>query len=108
MSAEPLIKKLSEEIKKNGFTYRLVKRNSDKCIYSQHNGLGLIQSYEVFKTKLMDQRKAKERWAKLQNKSFNPEDYEELAEVYPSDTEFGKRAWSYKTLEQAEKAFNSK
>lgn len=108
MSAAPTVKKLDNEVKKNGFTYRLVKRNDERCIYSQHNAAAKVVGYEMFKIRLGDQRKVKERWAKLQHKAFNPEDYEELFELFPSNEEFGKRAWSYKTLEEAELAFNSK
>ncbi len=108
MSATLTVKKLDDEVKKNGFIYRLLQRNEDRCIYSQHNAAGKLIAYEMFKIKLGDQRKAKERWAKLQHKPFNPEDYEEFFELFPSNEEFGKRAWSFKTLTEAELAFNSK
>jgi hypothetical protein len=102
------IKKLPENIRKNGFDYRLVKRNDERAIYSQHAGLGQIISYEVFKIKLGDQHKAKERWAKLKNEPFNPDDYEKSYEKFPTNEDFGKTAWTYPTLEQAMVAFESK
>lgn len=102
------IRKLSTEIKKNGFTYRQVKNDQNKYIYAQHNKTGKIVAYEVFLKKFGNLRKAKERFCALQNKSFNPEDYEELYETFPGDEEFGVRAWSCKTFEQAEVVFNSK
>lgn len=101
------ILKLPLEIKKGGFIYRQCKHEKNKYIYAQFNKLGEIVSYEVFLNKLGNLRKAKERWAKLQNKSFNPEDYQEFYEIFPSDEEFGKRAWTYKTLDEAELAFHS-
>lgn len=102
------IRKLSHEIKKNGFIYRLVKRTENKLLYSQENGVGIIQSYEVFTNKLGNLHRAKERWCKLQKKEFKPQDYEEWYEVFPKDEEFGKRAWSYPKLDQALGAFETK
>jgi|SRR5580698_2600884 hypothetical protein len=102
------IRLLPLEIKKNGFTYKQINRTEDRFIYAQFNKLGRIISYEVFFNKLRDFRKTKERWAKLQNVPFNPEEYEELYEVFPSDEDFGKRAWTYSTLEKAMLAFESK
>lgn len=101
------VKKLPESIKKNGFEYRLIKRSDERAIYSQHGGLGQIFSYEVFLIKLGDLRKAKQRWAELQKKDFNPEDYEEMYEKFPNNEDFGKTAWTYPTLALAEKAFDS-
>lgn len=102
------IRKLDPELRKNGFTYRLVKRTDTKLMYSQHTADGKIVAYEVFFNKIGDLRKAKQRWAKLQSKPFNPDEYEEFYEVFPSDEEFGSRAFTYSTLEVAEKAFASK
>lgn len=102
------IRPLNLEIRKNGFTYRQVKRTNKKFMYAQYQTGRDIIAYEVFYNKLGNMRKAKERWAKLQDREFDPSNYEEFYEVFPSDEEFGKRAWTYKTLEQAEKAFASK
>ena len=102
------IKKLPFELRKNGFTYRQVKRTEQRFIYSQHSNNGQIIAYEVFLNKLGDLRKAKQRWAKLQNREFNSQDFEEFYEVFPSDEEFGARACTYKSLSEAELAFNLK
>lgn len=102
------IRKLGKELRKNGFTYRLVERNNKRCIYSQLNELGKIMGYEVFLTKLGDLKKAKKRWAILKNQKINLDDFEEYYEIFPSDEEFGLRAWTYPTLQKAEEAFNSK
>lgn len=102
------IRKLDQELRKNGFNYKLVKRTVTKLMYSQHSADGNIVAYEVFLNKIGDLRKAKQRWAKLQSKDFDPNEYEEFYEVFPSDEEFGSRAFTYSTLEAAEKAFASK
>lgn len=102
------IRLLPIELKKNGFTYKQIERTKDRFMYAQYNKLGRIVGYEVFLNRLRDFRKTKERWAKLQNAPFNPNDFEELYEVFPSDEEFGKRAWTYHTLENAMLAFESK
>lgn len=100
------LRKLDSEIRKNGFTYRLVKRTPERLMYSQHDGTDQIIAYEVFLNKLGDLRRAKQRWAKLQSKTFNSEDCEEFYEIFPSDEEFGERAWTYPNLELAQKAFD--
>ena len=100
------LRKLDEKIRKNGFEYCLVKRTPERLMYSQHNELGQIVAYEVFLNKFGDLRRAKQRWAKLQSKKFDPNEYEEFYEIFPSDEEFGKRAFTYSNLEEAEKAFN--
>lgn len=101
------ILKLPLEISKKGFIYRQVMRTENRFMYSQSNKLGKIVGYEVFLNKLGDLRKAKERWARLQNKPFDPNDYDEQFEIFPGDEDFGKRAWSYSTLENAMLAFNA-
>ena len=91
-------KKLQEKVKKNGFEYRLVKRTDEKAIYSQHTPLGDLIAYEVFKTRL----------SKPHPKSVEDLKNFDLVEIFPSDEEFGTRAWTYSNLGQAEKAFASK
>lgn len=102
------IRKLPDKLKKNGFEYRLVERNEKRAIYSQHAGLSQIIAYEVFNIKIGDLRKAKKRWADIKKINFNPDDYEEFYEIFPSDEDFGKTAWTYPNLELAKKAFASK
>ena len=98
--------KLPEVIKRHGFEYKLLRRTNHKCLYSQF-GNNRVESYEVFYTKIVNHRKNMTRLA-LRDSSIDPMKYPEFKEVFPSDEEFGKRAWSYPTLELAESAFNSK
>jgi hypothetical protein len=91
------IKKLSPIIKKNGFLYEEIKRNDEKCIYSQKDN-GLIIAYEVFKHRL----------SKPHPKAIEDLKNYDKVEIFPSDEEFGSRAWTYPTLEKAEVAFDSK
>jgi hypothetical protein len=102
------IKKLAEVVRKNGFEYKLVQRTNERCIYSQHSKMGRIIGYELFFTKLGDQHKAKQRWATLHNKDLNLDELEKYYEIFPGDEEFGKRAWTFVKLEDAQKAFDSK
>lgn len=102
------IRKLPEEIRKNGYLYRQVKRTITKFLYSQHLPDGSIVAYEVFFNRLGDLRRAKQRWATLQHRESNPEDHEQFYESFPSDEDFGRRAWTYPTLEKAMVAFESK
>ena len=94
----PRIKVLPEKLKKNGFEYRLVKRTDNRAIYSQHEGAGQIVAFETFKIKKgKPHPKAEED---LKN-------YDEV-ERFPIDEDFGKTAWTYSNLEDAQKAFDSK
>lgn len=87
------IKKLQSIIKKNGYKYHLVKRDEHKAIYAQHGDK--IYAYEVFKTKL----------AKPHPKSENDCAMYDKVEIFPSDEEFGIRAWTYKTIEKANERY---
>ena len=91
------IKLLGDIVKKNGFTYKLVQKKDDKCIYSQHNGLGRVVAYEFFKKRLSLPHPKSEEDCK--NYDF--------VEAFPGTEEFGKRAWTYSTLEKAMLAFES-
>ena len=101
------LKPLDSIIIRKEFTYRLLKRDIGKFIYTQHNEDGTIGTYEVFKNKIGDLRKVKERWAKLSHSEFNPEDYQQYYEIFPSDSEFGRRAWTYANLDDALKRYDS-
>lgn len=94
------MKRLNDKIKYKSFIYNKIKRNNFKAIYSQHNidvdGNEIkdhIVAYEVFRISTL---KAGELFG-----SYYPE-----REKFPSDTAFGVTAWSYKTLESAEKKYN--
>jgi hypothetical protein len=102
------LNRLPDILKKNGFTYRLVKRNKERFIYSQHNELGEIVSYEVFLNKIKPWRKMKEMFAKRQNSNMDYSKESEFYETFPKDEEFGSRAWTYPTLEKAMLAFEAK
>ena len=84
------IKKLSAEVKKNGFIYKLIERNENKCLYAQTKN-NEINGYEVFKIKI-----SKDRFA-----------YDALYEPFPYNEEFGKRAWYYQHLNNAMKKYNT-
>ena len=101
------IRKLDEIINKFGFVYNLIKRDENKCLYSQTNKLGKITSYEVFLTKVIDAKKAALYFAKLNGTEEKIIDHD-LAETFPGNEEFGKRTWCYPNLEKAMIAFDSK
>lgn len=94
------LEKLPSEIKNKNYIWRLVQRENGKCLYAQHDG-GRIAAFEVFKTLI---RKHRERMIELKNRqgyTFNPADYCEYKEAWPCDEDFGRRAWTYPTLELA-------
>ncbi len=97
---------LPPTIRKNGFNYSLLIRNERKCLYVQC-AAGRVKSYEVFKTKIV---KHKESVLKLKNyfgidESPSDMDLKEYRESFPSDTEFGKRAWCFVSLDDAMLAY---
>lgn len=82
--------KLSKIVRKNGYTYKQVKRADGVAIYSQTSKEGNTTSYEVFKI-----RKAYACIAP--NGKSLPE-----REKFPSNEDFGRHAWSFPKLELAE------
>ena len=84
------MKTLLENIRRNGFDYNLVERNNKSAIYEQKIGNFLV-SYEVFKIK-----------HKKGSVKLNIEDYE----GFPVDEDFGKTAWSVKSLEKAKEIYS--
>jgi len=92
------MERLDEKIKYRGYIYNKVKRNNFKAIYAQHNidddGNEVIKprGYEVFRISVL---KEGELFG-----NYYPE-----REKFPSDTAFGLTAWSYRTLESAEKKY---
>lgn len=101
------LKKLDPVIHKNGFVYKLIKRTNKKLMYAQCNSEGKIYSYEVFKNKIKPYREMQIKLAARfqKDEKFDPSIFPEYYEVFPSDEEFGKRAWSYLTLEKANRMF---
>jgi hypothetical protein len=91
----PRIKILPEKLKKNGFEYRLIKRISNRAIYSQHEGLGQIVAFEVFKIKT----------GKPHPKAIDDLENYDVVERFPLDEDFGKTAWTYPSIELAQARF---
>lgn len=91
------IKVLKDVVMKNCFEYRLIKRDHNKCIYAQHNKMGDLIAFEYFKTKLN----------KPHPKALEDVNNFDLVETFPSDEDFGKRAWTYRNIESAMLAFNA-
>jgi hypothetical protein len=84
---------LPKKLTKNRIYYAQVKRTARVAMYAlRHEPAGTITGYEVFLSKI---DKAKEAFGKMQ-----PE-----KEHFPGNEEFGKIAWSWRTLGQAEKDY---
>jgi hypothetical protein len=91
------MEKLPENIKKNGFDYKQVKRTDKAAIYAQYmTGGTLLIGYEVFQ--IFEQKESDTIIA------GNPIHYENK-ELFPSDEAFGKFAWSFQSLQRAETFF---
>lgn len=78
-------------IKKNGFTYTLTKRGNKALLYQQHITESLF-SYEVFVIKVRQER------------AFNGQTFP-AKEQFPHNEAFGKWAWTFRNLEDAEQKF---
>jgi len=79
-------------LRKNGFTYTQVLREGRSCIY-HHEVTENVQYFEVFTVKVKPETVFKEKVIPKR-------------EVFPCDEDFGKTAWSCKTLERAMFHFN--
>ena len=99
------ILKLPEELRKNGFDYELIKRNDNKCLYSQNKGARII-AYELFKTKL-NKTSSKAKLAELSGRILDISNMPEFYESFPSNEEFGKRAWTISNLNLALERFQN-
>jgi len=97
---------LPRQLRKNGFDYKLIKRENHKCIYSQGHDDSII-GYEVFKTKITLYRDAMIRMKEKIGRGNSPESLKEFKEVFPGNEEFGRRAWSYNKLDNALKKYDS-
>jgi hypothetical protein len=82
------VEKLKEVIKKNGFIYQQVRRTRFVALYQQED-IG----YEVF---VIKRRKENEAFGKK---------YPE-AEMFPSNEDFGKYAWTLRDRQKAEEKYN--
>ena len=85
--------RLPEQFKKNGFTYRQVKRENDVAIYAQMSSNRIV-AYEV----AVIRKNTRSKRGKLKAK-FLPEN----AELYPSTSDWGTHGFTCFTLEQAER-----
>ena len=79
------MKELKTHIRKNGFDYEQVVKSDKGYIYSQRLGSKIV-AYEVFK--------------RVENKYYN-------CISFPGNEAFGDWAWTYPTLELAEKKLNN-
>jgi hypothetical protein len=87
------MKKLKDTVSKNGFIYNCVQRTATKAIYQQtHENIQV--GFEVF---LIRVRGA--QFSHLLHKSLPP------SEKFPSNEDFGKTAWSYRSLQAAIKKY---
>lgn len=93
---------LPEAIIYNRFNYKLVERNDDFAIYEQWNH-GVVKCYEVFKIKKID-------GSKMNNPHFKEIEWTknyQFKEKFPKDEDFGYTAWTYKTVDDARKKYQS-
>ncbi len=77
------MKQLSEELKFNGYTYKLIKRNDFKALYEQHSKRSGLIAYELFYI-------PKHNGFNIGETTINPTEY------FPKDEYFGKFAWTLK------------
>lgn len=91
------MKKLSDVVQKNGYTYTQIKRGGKAVIYSQKPSdpeiIGTHEYFEVFKIKISPPKTV-----------FGVELPEK--EKFPSDEDFGKWAWSCPNYDSAVAKFN--
>jgi len=84
---------LPEKIKRKGFIYELEKRGTKALMYRQIDDEdNILVSYEVFKLKVDPPKLV-----------FGIQLNER--EVFPSNEDFGKWAWTFSTKERADKRF---
>ena len=98
--------KLPETLKKNGYDYKLINRTKEKLMYSQSLDRNIL-GYEVFKNRIRPWREMKINWAKRRNDKTDYSREPEWYETFPSDEAFGKTAWTFRKIEDAQKAFDS-
>lgn len=81
------MKRLTDIVRKNGFTYVKVLREGRSCLYKQI----VTEKTHYFEIFLVKIRKQQTIYGK-----FYPEH-----EVFPANSDFGKTAWSCRTFEDA-------
>jgi len=92
LKEENSMKRLEENIRKNGFDYTLVKRGQRSCIYKQ-KVTESVSYYEVFLIKVKKKRTVKGKILPAR-------------EVFPHDEAFGYWAWSIRDYSRALKRFH--
>jgi len=88
---ESVYETLSPSIKKNGFNYTLVESGIKALLYQQQITESLF-SFEVFVIKVRQERE------------FNGQTFP-TKEQFPHNEAFGKWAWCFRNLEEANKRF---
>jgi hypothetical protein len=83
------MKKLQEEYSKNGYHYKLVRRDDKKALYSQSYD-NIMVGYEVFKIRIQ-----RARFSQIIGT------YIPAHERFPSDSDFGRSAWVFIDLYDA-------
>src|SRR5258708_3454674 len=101
MGEKVKVEKLQSVNRKGGFIYKVVERNDKAAIYEQFDGEESTYHWEVFKIEINAYREIMERLTTKYNKPFNPLDYPELKEMFPSNESFGRSAWCYTNLDKA-------
>ena len=86
------IKSLPLKLRKNKFNYTHIIRGEKACIYAQEV-TKTVTCYEVFKIKVIPERKVYGRIIKAHEK-------------FPHDEAFGYWAWSYRDYDKALEKFN--
>jgi hypothetical protein len=84
--------------KKNGYTYKQLKRGKKAFIYAQHDPRNdRIVAFEVFELKIQKE--------KVANYPGAPEVFYPSKERFPGNEDFGRWAWTYSRRESAESKF---
>ena len=95
------LKVLPVIVHKNGFIYSQIKRTKVAAMYEQFDPrLKMVVGYEVFKVIIVDRKKID-----IPEKTFKMKALK--YEKFPSNSDFGKSAWTCKTIESAMEKFNS-
>jgi hypothetical protein len=84
---------LPEIISKGGFQYSLIKRGRRACLYRQTDNTDSC-FYEVFVLRIAPEKN-------FQGKIL------QKREIFPRNQDFGKYAWTKRTLEEANKKFDA-
>ena len=87
---------LPDSFKANGYFYELMKRSGCVALFSQRNRSGVLQGYEVHVVQIRP-----DRTSNFAGRSV----FWTCKEVPASNTQFGKYAWSFQHLENAQKKY---